>query len=312
MKAIIHIGTPKSGTTTIQSFLALNRLRLRDQGIRYEPFDPRNVAQLELGLAGVVNAGQTIDAPNKLHALGVTADPASQKAYVARFEAMLRENVPKWPEHTYLASSEQIHSWLSSPARIKALDDTLRRYFDEVRYVVYYRPQEEFMLSTYSERIRRGEILTFEQHFDQRLEKMDFGRKAKLWARIVGRENLTVRLLDRGVMLNGDLLDDFCATVGIDRAPLQEPPRMNVSLTVEEMALYLKLGRRIPARLRSGAPNPVFFALLGVLRRFLPRPGTRMALTEAQRARIKAVNAEGNEELRAAFFPERDTLFTPK
>jgi hypothetical protein len=312
MKAIIHIGTPKSGTTTIQSFLALNRLALRDQGIRYEPYDPRNVAQLELGLTGVVRAGQTVTAPNKLHALGVTASADSQRAYVDRFEAMLHDNVAKWPEHTYLASSEQIHSWLSSPPRIRALHETLLRHFDEVRYVVYYRPQEEFMLSTYSERIRRGEILTFDEHFNQRLEKMDFGRKAAMWARIVGQENLTVRLLDRGVMLNGDLLDDFCATVGIDRTPLQEPPRMNVSLTAEEMRLYLKLGKRIPARLKSGAPSPVFFGLLGLMRRFLPKPGTRLSLTEAQRIRIRAVNVDGNEILRATWFPERETLFTPK
>ena len=41
MKAIIHIGTPKSGTTTIQSFLSLNRTALAEQGIRYAPYNYR-------------------------------------------------------------------------------------------------------------------------------------------------------------------------------------------------------------------------------------------------------------------------------
>jgi len=309
MKAIIHIGTPKSGTTTLQSVLALNRTALTAQGIRYEPFDPSNVAQMELGLAGINRSGGTLTTPNKLHAMQV-GDRDSQTAYVNRFEAMLRDGVARWPEHTYLASSEQIHAWLSGRARIKALDTFLRGIFDEVRYVVYYRPQEEFMVSTYSERIRRGEMITFEDHFAERLDRMDFFGKASLWSEIVGPENLTVRLLDRGVMKNGDLLDDFCAVTGVDRAPLQTPPRMNVSLSAEEMELYLKLGKRISARLKSGAPNPIFFGLLGLLKRRLPKPGNRIQMTEAQRAEIRAHNAAGNERLRLAHFPDRETLFS--
>ena len=35
MKAIIHIGTEKTGTTTIQEFLHLNRSKLANQGVAY-------------------------------------------------------------------------------------------------------------------------------------------------------------------------------------------------------------------------------------------------------------------------------------
>jgi len=308
MKAVIHIGTPKSGTTTIQSFLALNRTGLAAQGIRYEPFDPRNVAQLELGLAGMVRSGRAISAPIQINALGARTQ-AAQIAYVDRFEAMLREGVRSWPEETYLASSEQVHSWLSTPDRVTALHAFLTTHFSSVRYIVYYRPQEEFILSTYSERIKRGERLTFEEHFEQRFDKMDFHRRATMWARIAGRENLTVRLLDRTELLNGELLDDFCAAAGIDRGPLLEPPRMNISLTAEEMALYLSLGKRVPVRFKSGARNPLFNLLKSALQIRLPKPGTRIRLAQAQRQRLIAANAETNERLRAEFFPNRATLF---
>lgn len=309
MKAVIHIGTPKSGTTTIQAFLARNRSALSQQGIRYQPFDPRNIAQLELGLAGMIRSGGMAEAPNKRHALGAQTR-AEQEAYVERFDAMLREGVKTWPEHTYVGSSEQVHSWLSTRPRIQALHDFLSGHFDSVRYIVYYRPQEEFMLSTYSERIKRGERLTFDEHYAQRLGNMDFHRKAMNWVSVVGRENLSVRLLDRETLLNGDLLDDFCAVAGIDRTPLQDPPRMNVSLSAEEVALYLKLGRRIKARLRNGAPNPLFFALLSVMKHTLPKPGSRLQLPEGTRDEIRALNAESNEKLRAQFFPDRETLFS--
>ena len=309
MKAVIHIGTPKSGTTTIQSFLAMNRAALTTQGIRYEPFDPRNSAQLELALAGMIRSGGMAEAPNKRHALRAQTK-AEQVAYVERFEAMLRDGIARWPEHTYVGSSEQVHSWLSTRPRVEALHQILRRHFESVRYIVYYRPQEDFMLSTYSERIKRGERLRFDEHYRQRLENMDFHRRALMWADIAGRENLTVRLLDPTALLNGDLTDDFCAAAGIDRAPLQDPPRMNVSLSAEEMELYLKLGRIVPARFGSGAPNPVFFGLLRLMRLRLPRPGTRIRLSETQKAEIRALNAVSNERLRAEFFPERATLFS--
>lgn len=309
MKAVIHIGTPKSGTTTIQSFLALNRSALAEQGFRYQPLNPRHHAQMELGLVGMIRAGDTVDAAVKQWALGAYTEDA-QKAHVDRFEAVLADGVRSWPEHTYIGSSEQIFAWLSNPARIEAFDRFLRQYFDSVRYIVYFRPQHELMLSSYSERIKRGERPSFEQHFEERTNRMNWNHRARMWARTVGRDALSIRLLDRDRMVNGDLLDDFCAAAGLDRAPLATPPRMNTSLSVEEIALYLRIGRFVSARTRRGAPNPVFFALLKLLRYGLPKPGTRLALTDEQRAMVQQACAVPNERLRAEFFPDLPTLFS--
>ena len=80
-------------------------------------------------------------------------------------------------------------------------------------------------------------------------------------------------------------------------------------LTAEEIAAYLKLGKRLPARLRSGKPNPVFYLLLRAYKTRLPKPGSRMELTDEQRSLIRAANARSNERLRAEFFPEQASLF---
>ena len=311
MKAIIHIGTQKTGTTTIQSFLDLNRAALSSQGIRYEPFTPRNIAQMELGLAAIVRAGETLEVMGKRRAIGVKGRD-SQRAFVDRLEARLRTGVAQWPEHSFVASSEQIHAWCYSPARVAALHDFLTGIFDSVRYVVYYRRQEDFMLSTYSETIRRGEMQTLDEHIDTMIDKMNFNRRVRMWTDVVGAGNLTVRLFDPALMPNRDLLDDFCAQTGIDRGPLQTPPRKNESLSVEEIALYRHLNRRVPMMLPSGAVNPLFVLLVRLLRRRLPSPGTRVQLTEAQRSRIRAQNADANERLRKRNFPELTTLFGPR
>jgi len=308
MKALIHIGTPKSGTTSIQAFLRLNQQGLSAQGFRCEPFDPGNLAQMELATVGIIRSGDTVNAANKRHALGVD-NRESQVEYVNRYEEMLREGVKNWTEHTYLASGEQVHSWLSTPDNISALDQFLGQFFDDVRYIVYYRPQEEIMLSTYSERIKRGEMITFDQHFNQRLRKMNYWRKAEMWAGLVGRDRFIPRLMTRDALEGGDLLDDFCAVAGINRTPLETPPRMNLSLSAEEMALYLKLGRLVPVRTRAGAPNKLFRTLFRVARRALPKPGSKITLTPDQRQQIRDANAASNDMLRAAYFPERAALF---
>ena len=308
MKAIIHIGTPKAGSTTIQTFLERNRAALSAQGFHHERLLTHNVAQLELGLAGIIRAGELVTAPHKRHALRAQT-AAEQHALTDRLEAMRRDGAQTWPEGTWIASSEQVHSWLSTRPRVAALHGFLSGIFSEVRYIVYYRPQEEFILSSYSERIRRGESLTLEAHLRERMGRMDYHRRAVMWAEVVGRANLSVRLLDRSALVNGDLLDDFCAAAGIDRTGLETPPRMNPSLSAEEAALRLRLARRVSPRRADGSPNPLFVQALWGLRWFLPRPGTPLRLTDTQRAQIRAASAPANESLRAAFFPERATLF---
>ncbi|MCC5969909.1 MAG: hypothetical protein JJU15_08160 [Pararhodobacter sp.] len=309
MKALIHIGTPKSGTTTIQTFLAMNRHALRAQGFRYEPFLPRNVAQMEFGLAGMIRAGEHVNQPIKQWALGVY-DLAAQRALVDRFEAALREGVQTWPEHTFIASSEQIGSWLSKPRRILALDEFLLDQFEDVKYILYLRPQHELIVSSYSERVKRGETLSFDEHFAQRLTRMNWHRLASKWVDAVGADRLIVRLLDRSELLNGDLLDDFCNITSLDRAPLETPPRMNTALSLEEIDLHHKLTRYIPVRNRRGAPSQVFRAALKLARYRLPKPGTRLRLSAEQLAAVHAEYEASNEKLRAAYFPQRATLFT--
>lgn len=308
MKAIIHIGTPKSGTTTIQSFLALNRTELISQGIRLEPMTPRYKPQMELALTGLIRSGGTLNAANKLYSMGFR-NRAQQVRHVDQFEDMLRKGVAQWPEHSYIGSSEQIHAWLNTPERASALHGFLSSIFDEVRYIVYYRRQEDFILSTYSERIRRGENVNFQQHFDERLENMDFYASAKRWSQSVGRENLDVRLFDRSFLHNGDLLDDFCLATGIDRQHLETPSRQNQSLSTEEMELKLRLFAKFPRNRASGRPSFTHHGLAYLLGRKLPKPGTRMSLTNAQSRRITQYYERSNEQLRAEFFPDRAELF---
>jgi len=308
MRALIHIGMPKTGSSTIQSFLKINADALHLQGIRHDPVNPRFGSQYELAATGLVRAGATMSDAVALRVLGLR-DPAAQHAYVDAFEARLQKGQTKWREAVFVGSSEHIHAWLTKAEQISALDAMLRRYFSDVQYLVYLRPQPEMVVSAYSERIRRGETLSFEDHFNQRLKALNYWKSLRLWARVVGDARITPRLLTPDALVGGDLLDDFCAQAGIDRSGLKTPRRMNTSLSAEAIALRRRLNRYLPVRNSKGARAKPYLLALRLLEPRLPQPGTRLALTDDQRTALMADHAEGNEKLRARYFPERAALF---
>lgn len=308
MKALIHIGMPKTGSSTIQAFLKINAEALRAQGLRHDPVNPRFGSQYELAATGLVRAGAAMSDAVALRVLGLR-DPAAQQAYVDAFEARLQHGQQAWGERVFLGSSEHLHAWLTRPEQITALDTVLRRYFDSVQYLVYLRPQAEMVVSAYSERIRRGETLSFNDHFNQRLKALNYWKSLRLWAKAVGEARLTPRLLTPDALVGGDLLDDFCAIAGIDRTGLQTPRRMNTSLSAEAIALRRQINRFLPVRNRKGGRAKPYQLALRLLERRLPQPGTRLQLSGGQRQTLLADHAEGNEKLRARYFPERATLF---
>src|SRR5437016_5255870 len=57
-RCFLHIGTEKTGTTTIQSFLAQNRDRLREQGVMY-PSAPGNHNHIALAAYALRRTGIT-------------------------------------------------------------------------------------------------------------------------------------------------------------------------------------------------------------------------------------------------------------
>ncbi len=308
MKALIHFGLPKVGSSSIQEFLKINRQTLLARGIRYAPFNPDFGSQYELAATGVVGAGRSImDQPARL-VLGLRT-PADDLAYVERYRAFLDSALPTWSEDLFVASSEHIQPWVHTAEMIGALDRFLSDRFSEVRYVLYLRRQSDIMLSAYSERIKRGETLSFDTHLAGRLSALNYNRMVLKWEGLVGADRLDVRLLSSDALVGGDLIRDFCAAIGTERDGLIEPGRMNTALSAGEVAIRRRLNRWLPVLGKDGQPNALYFRALAKWMRLRPRPPTPLTLTEPQRKLIEEYYTQSNERLRARRFPGRKTLF---
>jgi len=308
MKALVHFGLPKAGSSSIQEFLKINRQALLTRGIRYAPFNPDFGSQYELAATGVVGAGRSIpDQPARL-VLGLRA-PEDDLAYVERYRAFLDSALPTWSEELFVASSEHIQPWLHTAEMIGALDRFLSERFSEVRYALYLRRQSDIMLSAYSERIKRGETLSFDSHLAGRLGALNFNQMVRQWEKNIGADRLDVRLLSPDALVGGDLISDFCALMGTERDGLIEPGRMNTALGAGEVAVRRRLNRWLPVLGKDGQPNALYFRALSKWMRLRPRPPAPLTLTEPQRKLIEDYYAPSNDRLRARRFPGRKTLF---
>lgn len=309
MKAIVHIGSPKAGSSSIQRFLFQNTEALARQGLRFHRNVAKRGSQFEYPMALLAREGEMIRGRAeqlRYHARTLEEQRASSEPYAAE----LMQYAKRWKEPTALFSSEHILPWLLTEDRVRAFDDMFRQAFSEVRYIVYFRDQADMIVSQYSERMKQGRIFTLDTFISKRLPTLDIMRPADRWRTVVGAERLDVRLLDRGFLHQGDLLQDFCHACGIDITGLEIPPRVNEALSAPGAECVRMLNRLIPDAHPEGGRNPLRAQLIRTVAS-VSGDLARIRLNPKQKALVDEQLAQPNEAFRQAFFPDRDPLFTP-
>ena len=311
MKAIVHIGMPKCGTTSIQNWLNQNAGALAERGIAYDnaslPGYPTTLSHEGIkicqdDLLGTLVENPTIRRMHRIFSL------EKQHKFAMRFSDHFGALVRKRSEDTFVISSEYIGANTKTPKGVQALKTWLERYFDDIRYVVYFRRQEDWLASSYSERIKRGITQTLPEMI-QRSTRQNWFRTAALWGNAVGDDRLDIRLMEPDFLIGGDLLEDFAHRIGTTTEGLATPPRQNESLSAAEAEFLRVVNTRIEHTVDDGREvNPQKIAIRGaLLQQSLKLPKIR--LDAEQVAHVRKVNATSNEKLRTRFFPDREELF---
>lgn len=310
MKAIVHIGAPKTGSSTIQEFLFQNTDALAAQGFRFRRNVPGRGSQYEYPLAALASIDRLLPGVEEQKRYSST-DLATHKATGQAVLAQLDQLLSSWTEQVALFSSEHIYPWILRVDEIAALDAMFRARFDDVRYVLYIRNQEDLIVSEYSEALKRGSNIRLFKLIEQRSPSLDWSPRIRNWISVVGRDRFDLRLMDRDFLDKGDLLDDFAATCGFSMDGLRRLPKLNESLSAAGAACLRMMNERIPQLRYDGQPNPLRFDLVLQLQQMSPPGAAPLALFDAHRTQIRNVVEAGNDWLRQTFFPDRSTLFSP-
>lgn len=314
MRAIVHIGMPKSGTTSIQRFLQGQAAGLAARGAAYArvpnggPVPPQD-AHVELGIVQFARAGKPVpDAGTRLsYAID---DPEAHRAFAERYAEALDAALAARAEKTWIFSVEHVGAWTHTADEARALDSWLSERFGEVRYVLYLRRQEDWILSNYSQALRMGSTSELED-YAAKLRISNYDARVFAWAEAVG-DRFDLRLLEPDALVDGDLIADFAAAAGVDAAGLPRPGRANESFSVAAAAFLRQLNGTIPQRVKEGrVRNPLMRGIQQRLTRWYAGD-RKLALSEAEIARIRAANAAANEAIRTRFFPGRAELFPPR
>lgn len=300
-RAILQIGTEKTGTTTLQHFLAANRRRLAERGYLYPRFCG------DLNHTGLAAYALDADREDELrHPFGA-ARRDEIAGMRARLEAAARRELDV-AEGAVILCNEHCHSRLTRPSEIARLKAFLDAFFDDVQICVYLRRQDQVALSLYSTRLKSGavdrDILPRTGPDDP---YFDYARSLGMWAEAFGRANLHVRLFDRRLLAGGSVIPDFLSAWGLG------PPEAYVAVPDKNESIsplaqaYLRLVNGALEPLPHLPPETVRGPLADSLARHFPGRGARPARAAAM-AFYDQYRAS-NEAVRREHFPDRAALF---
>lgn len=289
----LHIGMLKTGTTTLQEFLFLNRGMLARQGFLY-PLCLKEV------LPGLHEHNQV-----------VMAAPWQARA--------LREETQRSGCRHAIISAESLQFSRRTPESVRHFVGFLRAAgFEEVRVIVYLRPIRELLASWASQHLRWGATRPFDalppqqQPFARIL--CDYRELLSLWEGVCGRAALRVRLLEADSLCGGDLLRDFLAVLGLPWSEeLQLPQRRNERLSLIEMELLRALSCTVAGDANRTPLKRRIMAMLHEHLQPLPEAAQlRYAPPAALAEAYERYFAEATEWVRREFFPRRRQLFAPR
>lgn len=299
-RIVLHIGTEKTGTSTIQHFLSKNRDAFAAEGVVYPRFTGANGGSQW----GFVAAVQKRPWKSEIGARLNIRDEDSADAYRQRLLSSVDEELLACPGcHTLILSSEHFHSRLRTPEILRELKSLLGRWSDNVQVMVYFRRQDRVAVSHYSTKLKSGqpEPDIFPNIKDGLLPYYyDYERIYANWSRVFGKNAVQVGVFAPQRLTAGDLLTDFCRKVELSVDGKFRPAKINESLSEAGVQLLLELNRQWPKKQGSGI-NPSRELLVACIAR--ENVGRCSPATRNQAKAFYAQFEAGNARLSKAAFP---------
>ena len=217
----LHIGSHKTGTTSIQNFLAGNRALLASRGYGYP------VSGNDLNLGGVLG---------KSRAEGETSTAIGR---MGPRKTGLVESITSQPADTVIGSSESF-SYAHDAQDIQEFADLLRPHFATIKIITYLRRQDQLAVSHHQEGANPQHKPAIQLHGysptalpttnDLQHRYMDYATRIGLWADAFGEDAVVVRVYDRKVLKSGDSVADFLEIVGLGDLNFSSQVEKNVSM----------------------------------------------------------------------------------
>jgi hypothetical protein len=206
MKCIVHIGTEKTGTTTLQQWLYSNRSALSAQKVYLSNIcgKPNNrYLSYFFEPAGRKSRCQLFNEHND--------EAVFYEGFLDRLSSEIRN--ASTDHDVFVISSEHFHSRVTSTEDISSLASFLNKQFNEINVVCYFRNQYEMAISAYSTALRVGSSLSINEYLSSKVTPdnyyYNFVDIAENWSGCFGKDNCIFKLYDNKSLVDGDIRKDF-------------------------------------------------------------------------------------------------------
>ncbi|MGM0694993.1 MAG: hypothetical protein ACQEUN_16560 [Pseudomonadota bacterium] len=308
---ILHIGTEKTGTKTLQHTLLENQPALMASGVHYFT-SPGRIEARTLAAAALGD-----EEPDDYLQQQAIHGAQARQAFREEVKRDTQERLLALPEgvHTVVISSEHFHSRLRRPAHVRRLHALLAPMARSFRVVCYLRRQVDLLASYYSTVLKNGGTRELEEVARAVCRPgnayYDYAGLLARWADEFGEGAICARRFDPAEWYGGSLVQDFltCSGLGELAPSLSAAPVHNESLTPEGQALLVALNRRAAAMTLQEADRVAW-----------QRVRVRVSRACAGRGRLlprdlavkhQAAFDEGNAEVCRRWFANRGSLFAP-
>ena len=238
----LHIGSPKTGSTSIQEYLDDNRLGLINKGVVFCQKGKINNDEFSLAVS--------------------TGNIQKIRSF---FKSFLKEECNK-----YILSSENLF-WLgdnynnkfgkviSNEESIKTLKKIAFEFFDVVYVLVYLRPQAEFINSMYIQDVQfmyDGSVSNYADKFE-----FDYIKVLSLWEKHFDIKNIKIKVFGSELFKKGLLVDFF---KGLD-IPFSVGKEYMSNQTITTELFYFKRRFNKALELFDFKPNGILFRFFGYI-----------------------------------------------
>ncbi len=306
MHVFLHIGTEKTGTTSIQQFLYENRQVFRNAGTMIPASLGRgNHRKFPAMFLAEDHVDDFLSALN-LH------DPQKRQNAVIRWKQVFLAELAHHRPDKVIISSEHLHSRLRDPREIRALARFLRRLFSSITIVLYIRDPLATAVSLYSTAIKAGNTLNAPPPPSDPYWNATVNHRQTIetWGAAFGLETLRIRLFETARFRENSLLSDFMHACNEPAQGYSIPEPANKTLDQLGLALLARVNRLIPATLPDNRPNPARKGLLAYFERNYSS-GPRYVPPPELARNYETAFRDSNEWVRQRFFASQHTLFAP-
>ena len=281
-RLILHVGMPKTGTTSLQESLLVSRDVLERAGFAVLAWKDRGNFSV---LAQLINTR----APWR--------NSITSSKDLDRLEIEISDLITKSREEkeAVIISSEHLGARLTTQPQLLKLRIFLSSFFDQIDVVCYFREQARVLPSMWSQGLKAECTLGLEDFVDKKLiaPNLNYVEVANRWAQTFGYRHCNFRLFVSDS--SWSITADFEKAVGIPT--LSAGTKANKSLSLEEARVLLALNRLWPflRRKRRLAKKIAAFAY--------GRNFTPVTLPEEAENKIRERFRVSNEQLFETFAP---------